>query len=246
MQANQPIPSVAVIDGHPTVTSQAIAEHFHKRHHHVVRDIRRIIKQPPDNFSKTNFGFTPYLDSQGKEQAAFTLRYDGFVLLVMGYTGPEAMAMKVAYIEAFNFMKAKLTEPFSLRPDGSPDALSTVKDRKPLNALINTWVSLAPLSYRDAWQQVKAAFEVEGADGLTVSQLKPACAWVQSRIDATLAQPQASFPATALRETLYETKRRALENTKIISQIYRALSELDARSWDDYKTLDNAWMTLIG
>ena len=33
---------------------------------------------------------------------------DGFTLLAMGYTGPEAMRFKLAYIEAFNCMEAEL------------------------------------------------------------------------------------------------------------------------------------------
>ena len=33
---------------------------------------------------------------------------DGFTLLAMGYTGPEAMRFKLAYIEAFNALEAEL------------------------------------------------------------------------------------------------------------------------------------------
>ena len=35
---------------------------------------------------------------------------DGFTLLAMGYTGPEAMRFKLAYIEAFNRMEAELAK----------------------------------------------------------------------------------------------------------------------------------------
>lgn len=249
MQANQPIPSVAIIDGHPTVTSQAIAEHFNKRHDHVVRDIRRIIKQTPDNFSKPNFGFTPYLDSQGKERAAFTLRYDGFVILVMGYTGPEAMAMKVAYIEAFNAMRAELRGGFTLRPDGSPEALSTVKDRKPLNALINTWVSLAPLSYRDAWQQVKAAFGVENADGLTVSQIKPACEFVQARLDAVMAPAAGKVPqeiVTVIMKASHQNLAYQTTVNRLYFDVCQVLRELDNQLFADWKKLNDCFMSLTG
>ncbi len=34
--------------------------------------------------------------------------FDGFMLLVMGYTGKKALQMKLAYIEAFNAMREKL------------------------------------------------------------------------------------------------------------------------------------------
>jgi phage regulator Rha-like protein len=36
---------------------------------------------------------------------------DGFIMLVMGYTGPTAMQIKEAYIEAFNMMEWKLSQP---------------------------------------------------------------------------------------------------------------------------------------
>ena len=38
----------------------------------------------------------------------FTLYRDGFMLLVMGYTGKKALAVKLAYIEAFNRMEVAL------------------------------------------------------------------------------------------------------------------------------------------
>ena len=38
----------------------------------------------------------------------FILYRDGFMLLVMGYTGKKALAMKLAYIEAFNRMEAEI------------------------------------------------------------------------------------------------------------------------------------------
>lgn len=33
---------------------------------------------------------------------------DGFMLLVMGYTGKKALVIKLAYIEAFNALEAEL------------------------------------------------------------------------------------------------------------------------------------------
>ena len=38
----------------------------------------------------------------------FIIFKDGFTLLVMGYTGPEAMRFKLAYIEAFNALETEL------------------------------------------------------------------------------------------------------------------------------------------
>ena len=49
-----------------------------------------------------------YIDDQAKNRPMFIIFKDGFTLLVMGYTGPEAMRFKLAYIEAFNRMEEEL------------------------------------------------------------------------------------------------------------------------------------------
>lgn len=49
-----------------------------------------------------------YIDDQAKNRPMFIIFKDGFTLLVMGYTGPEAMRFKLAYIEAFNALEAEL------------------------------------------------------------------------------------------------------------------------------------------
>ena len=66
----------------------------------------------------TPFIFAPpeYLDEQGKPRPMFTIYRDGFMLLVMGYTGKKALAMQQAYIAAFNRMEAALAEKAALPP----------------------------------------------------------------------------------------------------------------------------------
>jgi Rha family phage regulatory protein len=103
-----PSPSVSLINGRPSVTSLKIAEHFGKRHDHVVRDIRRIMLEMPEELRLPNFGESSYTNEQGKEQPMFIVFRDGFMLLVMSYTGKKAMQIKLAYIEAFNTMEAEL------------------------------------------------------------------------------------------------------------------------------------------
>ena len=43
-----------------------------------------------------------------RQQRMFELTRDGFVFLVMGFTGPKAARWKEAYIAAFNAMEAQL------------------------------------------------------------------------------------------------------------------------------------------
>ena len=103
-----PAPSVMLHNGRPATTSLEVAKIFGKRHDNVVRDIRSIIDNCPEKFTALNFEASNYLDNTGRSLPMFIIFKDGFTLLVMGYTGPEAMRFKLAYIEAFNRMEAEL------------------------------------------------------------------------------------------------------------------------------------------
>ena len=94
-----------------------MAKHFEKEHKHVLRDIRIILEADEDGFSESNFGLSSYLTEQNKEMPMYVMSKDGFVLLVMGYTGPEAMRMKKAYIARFNEMEEQLRTTSPLLPN---------------------------------------------------------------------------------------------------------------------------------
>ena len=102
------IPTVELINNQPATTSLKIAECFEKNHFHVMRDIQSLIEQCPKDFTASNFGLSEYTDSTGRKLPMYTVFFDGFILLVMGYTGKKALQMKLAYIEAFNAMRTKL------------------------------------------------------------------------------------------------------------------------------------------
>lgn len=85
-----------------------IAKAFEKQHKDVLRVIDRIISQVSDSFGQRNFTPSSYINEQSKEQRMFELTKDGFMILVMSFTGIPAMQIKEAYINAFNLMHAKL------------------------------------------------------------------------------------------------------------------------------------------
>ena len=105
---SDPVPSVSLHDGRPATTSREVAHYFRKRHDNVVRDIRSIMDNCPEEFTALNFEVSNYLDQTGRSLPMYIIFRDGFTLLAMGYTGPEAMRFKLAYIEAFNCMEAEL------------------------------------------------------------------------------------------------------------------------------------------
>lgn len=107
---SDPVPSVSIHNGRPAVTSLDVSKFFEKRHGNVVRDIAQIVSNSPEKFSRLNFELASYLDEQAKNRPMYIIHRDGFMLLVMGYTGKKALALKLAYIEAFNRMEAELAK----------------------------------------------------------------------------------------------------------------------------------------
>jgi Rha family phage regulatory protein len=109
-------PTLAIIDGVPTTTSNEVAEFFGKEHAKVLRSIEllaesnRAISGGVD-FNARNFSAVEYTDAKGECRPAYRLTRDGFVVLAMGFTGKRALAFKLAYIDAFNRMEAALRGP---------------------------------------------------------------------------------------------------------------------------------------
>ena len=104
-------PVVHLHSGRPATTSLEVARIFGKRHDNVLRDVEVLLSQLPENSLQLNFEetFQAQETPLGRKQTRmFTIYRDGFMLLVMGYTGKKALAMKLAYIEAFNRMEAEL------------------------------------------------------------------------------------------------------------------------------------------
>lgn len=96
---SMPSPTVALYEDRPATTSLEVAKFFGKRHNDVLRDIRNISDVTPQDFRLRNFAQTSYSNEQGAEQPLFLLFRDGFMLLVMGYTGKKAMQIKITYSE---------------------------------------------------------------------------------------------------------------------------------------------------
>ena len=54
-------PDLEIIEGQITTTSLQIAEHFGKRHTHVLRAIRNLLAELPEN-ARPNFGLSEFTD----------------------------------------------------------------------------------------------------------------------------------------------------------------------------------------
>lgn len=200
-------PSVSLHSGRPATTSLEVAKFFGKRHDNVLRDVDALLSQLPENSLQHNFEET-YQEQETpfgvKQIRVFILYRDGFMLLVMGYTGKKALSMKLPYIEAFNRMEEELARqkesaiPAAPTPDDFTGTLSitpsTTEDRKPLRALVGSWAQVSGLPFAACWNQLKAAFNLANIKELPQEWIPDAIDWVQKRIDAL----PAPAPATAL------------------------------------------------
>ena len=190
-------PSVSLYSGRPATTSLEVAKFFSKRHDNVLRDIDALLSQLPENSLQLNFEET-YQEQETplgvKQVRMFILYRDGFMLLVMGYTGKKALAMKLAYIEAFNRMEEELARQKEAARNITQDIVdfpgtlsitpSSVADRKPLRALVGSWAKLSNAPFDACWNQLKAAFQLTSIRDLPQEWIPDALAWVQARIDA--------------------------------------------------------------
>lgn len=97
-------------DNHMLVSSVEVARNFGKNHKETLRDIRKLLggaQNCADLFYKSS-----YIHEQNKQEyPMYLMNRDGFSLLVMGFTGKEALEWKMKYIEAFNQMEKKLNDP---------------------------------------------------------------------------------------------------------------------------------------
>lgn len=100
-------------NGQVVVSSREVAENFGKEHRNVMRDVENIISQGVLKNEQTPMFFkTEYVHEQnGQSYPMYLMNRDGFTLLAMGFTGKEALEWKLKYIDAFNQMEQKLTNP---------------------------------------------------------------------------------------------------------------------------------------
>lgn len=105
-------------NGQVLTNSLTISNVFDKRHDDILKAVRNL--DCPADFKLRNFAelVGTYKNGIGVEckRPVFNITKDGFVLLVMGFTGKKAMEFKIKYIEAFNAMEKALSEPKADKP----------------------------------------------------------------------------------------------------------------------------------
>lgn len=104
-----PLDAITCEESKLVTTSLKVAEAFGKRHAHVLEKIKSL--DCSDSFTSANFSAHVEMMQAGavkRESKVYQITKDGFMFLVMGFTGKKAAAIKEAYINAFNSMAEKL------------------------------------------------------------------------------------------------------------------------------------------
>ena len=83
-------------------TSILVAEKFERNHRDILRAIKKL--DCSSDFTERNFTLSEYEDSTGRKLPMYQMTKDGFIFLVMGFTGSKAAKFKEDYINAFNEM----------------------------------------------------------------------------------------------------------------------------------------------
>lgn len=167
-------------DGVAVVSSRVIAYDFDKRHDHVLRDIENLIK---DMGATQNWGDlfieSKYQHPQNKQwYKEYLLTRDGFSLLVMGFTGKEALQWKLQYIEAFNKMEEQIKRT-SHNPYAnlSPELQSII--------MLDQKQQMLEQQVQTVQQKVH---EIEENAKLDAGEYSLVCSRVSSRINAVLKE----------------------------------------------------------
>lgn len=82
-------------------TSKDVADKFGKRHADVLRAIENLATQ--NCVAKSYFHKSTY-ENRWKQYPMYLVTQNGFTLLAMGFTGPDALEWKMKYMNAFNRM----------------------------------------------------------------------------------------------------------------------------------------------
>ena len=133
---------VFISDNQVVVSSRIVAENFNKQHKSVLRSIGEIVKA--QNCALPFYEKHEYKSSNSyRAYPEYFMNRDGFMLLVMGFTTKPAMKVKLAFINAFNEMEAKLKQ-------------SSQVDVKALARELRTELAPKPVALQSAaWEERK-------------------------------------------------------------------------------------------
>lgn len=134
-----------------TTDSLTVADRFGKRHRDVLRSIK-LLKCSKD-FNARNFAPVEYKDQKGEKRTYYDMTQDGWMFLVMGFTGEKAAEWKEKFIVAFRAMEAELrkrqdkpvivSEHTRSLPSGKKEIVLSEKAKTEIGGIVKSCVAFA-------------------------------------------------------------------------------------------------------
>lgn len=155
---------VSINNNQVVVSSRQVAESFGKEHKVVLRSIKEILAA--QNCS-TKFFSESKFENRGKQYPEYIMNRDGFSLLVMGFTGKDAMEWKIKYINAFNAMEQELRNKELEKPKQANERDKAML----LNAQSRQATLFMKLSERSSIPEFKRIMEAYAANSLAGKEI---------------------------------------------------------------------------
>lgn len=168
---------VEIKNNQVVVSSRQVAEHFGKEHAKVLRSIDDILNSLTDSHKpkmallKQMFDLSTYLDASNRERSEYLMNRDGFSLLVMGFTGKEALQWKMKYIAAFNEMEQELAKPKAPATTPAQENRSKAMFMNAVTKQAKLWLAIGKASNLETYNQICQAKAAETLAGEPVLPL---------------------------------------------------------------------------
>lgn len=165
---------IVVHQNQPRTTSTKVADAFGKLHKNVVQKIDNL--DCSREFASANFSAHEEMIQAGpvkRKSKVYEMTKDGFMFLVMGFTGKKAAQVKEAYINAFNEMAEKLYgKPAPARKQKALPSGLTLEQQDAIKGLVKARVDALPPEKRakaaiTCWSSLKSKF------GRTYKEIEP-------------------------------------------------------------------------
>ena len=147
-----------------TTDSLTVADRFGKRHCDVLRSIK-LLKCSKD-FNARNFASVEYKDQKGEKRTYYDMTQDGWMFLVMGFTGEKAAEWKEKFIVAFRAMEAELrkrqdklvivSEHTRALPTGKKEIVLSEKAKAEIGGIVKSSAAVAVREEIEAQTRLRA------------------------------------------------------------------------------------------
>lgn len=157
--------------------SRAVSQAFGREHRKVMRRIESL--ECSDQFLTGHFWPVEF-EHNGNTYRAYEMDKDGFMFLVMGFTGQKAALIKEAYINAFNEMARQLEQQAPKALPQKPVTLTPTQQRH-VQKRVSELAKLPGSSFASVWASVKDRFQVGSYKDIPAEQYPELCQFLGTR-----------------------------------------------------------------